>query len=155
MRSSDNMQLFADNRPWTFKVNLDRPLQLAGVWSVALTEITITSMHTKKQHVDSMLYVFCNICSNTLVGVQQVPILRSIYLDDVSHHSFIFSSPYYMPIKVGMTQQIHIYLKDEHGNDAVFIDGEVFYYTSFKKTFTWFLESKKIKIKNGREYIRQ
>lgn len=57
------------------------------------------------------------------------------FFEDVNGRNVIhvYIQPYYVPVKLSDVQQIHIYIKDENGNDASFFKTKVTVTLHFKK----------------------
>ena len=129
LSSYDGKDFFPNNTSHNCFVKLNRALQFDGYWVVALTEIG-TSERAQKDE----LFVYSDICQDSFVGSSEQPLLRRIFYEDVNDKNIIYVNPYYVPVNLKDIQQIHIYIKDENGNDASF----------FKKKVTVALHLKKI-----------
>ena len=66
-----------------------------------------------------------DICQDTFVGCAEVPLIRQVYISDNKQENIVYNYPYYIPIKIGNIQQIHIYIKDRRGLPATFLKGRV------------------------------
>ena len=114
LSSDDRKSFYPNNTPHDFRIKLNRALQFDGYWVVALTEIKISEDDQK----DVELFVYSDICQDSFVGSSEQSLLRRISLEDVNGKNIIYVHPYYNPVKLRDVQQIHIYIKDENGNDA-------------------------------------
>ncbi|KAJ8317946.1 hypothetical protein KUTeg_003037 [Tegillarca granosa] len=77
LRSKDSINFYPDNECYSFRVHLPRPLLLDGNWSLSLLELTFQG----QQPADPEFYVHCNLCSDTIVGDREVPLLRYMFMD--------------------------------------------------------------------------
>jgi hypothetical protein len=114
LRSTDSVELYPDNTPWDFWVQLPKPLVCNGSWTIALLEIT--SRSTK---VNRDLYVYCNVCENTIVGDREQPLLRRVF--QTRNWNNIYEVPYEVSVRLGEIQSIHVYIRDVQGNPASFL----------------------------------
>ena len=143
LKSSDGSDLFEKNMAHDFTVQLDRQINLEAYWVVALTEIDLTYKSSSK-YIDDV-YVYSNICEESFVGSTEKPILRKIYIskDATEAHvinkkkhyrsHIIFNTPYYVPVRLGQLNQVHIYLKDDKGQPCSVINLEACVTLHFKK----------------------
>lgn len=142
LKSSDSSGLFEKNTPHDFTVQFDKLIHLEGYWTVALTEITLSYTHTSKRIGD--VYVFSNICQGMFVGGTETSLLRKVHLskdmteqtgtkNKVKVHEQVFSTPYYMPVRVAQMNQIHIYIKDSDGRPSSFLNEDVSVTLHFRK----------------------
>ena len=62
------------------------------------------------------LFIYSVICRDTFIGGAEFPSLRRVYIEKKQKQkNIIYSNPYYIPIKQGGVQQLHIYIKDGKG----------------------------------------
>ncbi|KAJ8300877.1 hypothetical protein KUTeg_022396, partial [Tegillarca granosa] len=109
-------------------VHLPRQLSFSGNWTVSLLEFT----YLGAKPAEPELYVYCNLCDNTIVGEREVPLLRRIYVANSINH--IFEYPYEAPLKTVAFQDIQIYINDSKQELASFLSGEVTVTTMSGKT---------------------
>lgn len=143
LESSDGSSLFEKNTPHDFTVQMDRMVHLEGYWVVALMEMNITYKDTSK-HIEDV-YVYSNICEESFVGPSEHPLLRKIHIskDETEQYTknrqkhmtthLIFSTPYYVPVRLGQLNQIRIYITDSNGQPSSFINEEASVTLHFKK----------------------
>lgn len=134
-KSSDSSEYFPDNKDYDFKIHLDRSINLQGYWKVGITEFFTTASPTKTSMDKNSkpitifnrkpVYVYTNICSFSSVHGQEQPLLRIIHADASYGWNDKFDSVYYFPVRVPEISDIHIYLKDDTGSPATFIDSDV------------------------------
>jgi hypothetical protein len=98
---------------------------------VGLTEFTVGSNGTVGEN--SEIYICCDICEETFVGGKEVSLLRRVVLGTEKGYNFIFTAPYYVPIKNTSLQQISIYITDREGNFISFLKAPVTVTLHFKK----------------------
>lgn len=132
LSSDDGNIVFNDNAPNSFQVQLNRQIDLDGYWVVGLTELSIAYSNSSKRIDD--IYVYSNICTNSFVGSVEKPLLRKVHISRETTEQYtvnkqkqyktdlIFNVPYYVPIRVGALNQIHIYITDEKGEPSSFIN---------------------------------
>lgn len=129
LSSDDGKSFFPNNTSYNFRIKLNRTLQFDGYWVVALTEIKISEVDQK----DEELFVCSDICQDSFVGTSEQSLLRKIFFEEVNGKNVIYDNPYYVPVKLGDVQQIHIYIKDKNGDDASFLKRKVSATLHFKK----------------------
>ena len=117
LKSSDSLDLYGNNKPYDFHVHLPRPLTLTGYWTVSLLEICMFSNKRKD------VYIYSNLCEDTIVGDKELPLLRRVYLKRSSPNE-IFIYPYEVPTRLGQVHDVHVYIKDETGQEASFLREE-------------------------------
>lgn len=129
--SEDTKKLFSDNKPFDFRIKLNRTVQLDGYWVVALTEFSTAQRDDAGQH--SELFIFSDICLDSFIGNDEQPLLRRIVFDNGKQNNVIYDNPYYIPVRLGGLQHIHIYIKDNKGQEASFLKERVTITLHFKK----------------------
>lgn len=123
VRSNDNIGLFPSNVPHDFKIQLLHTLYLKGTWSIALREFTTTSW--SGENLPDDVYIYSNLCDDTIVGNVEEPLLKRVYLGEHAKTNHIFWDPVYVPVRLGQVEQVRMYIKDKSGNPASFLDGTV------------------------------
>lgn len=143
LKSSDGSHLFEQNMAYDFTVQLDRQINLEAYWVVALTEIDLTYKSSSK-YIDDV-YVYSNICEESFVGSSEKPLLRKVHISKdatdarvirkMKHYrtNVIFNTPYYVPVRLGQVNQVHIYLRDDKGQPCSVINLEACVTLHFKK----------------------
>ena len=112
--NSDQCQsLFPSNKAYHFRTHLKAPLSLQGTWKVALTEIYITESSPLPY---KKLYLYSNICGDSIVDGEYHPLLRRLINDHVGYWAEIYELPNYVPVKRSEIIDIEFYIKDEAGN---------------------------------------
>lgn len=131
LSSEDGNDYFSNNTSFDFRVKFNKRIEFEGYWVVAVTEFTTTDWDDDEK--SSELFVFSDICQDTFIGQEEGPLLRKVYLGNKKQKNIIYNYPYYIPIKVGGINQIHIYIKDSKGKDASFLRKKVSVTLHFKK----------------------
>lgn len=130
LSSLDDRELF-DNKPYDFRVQFNRQLQFDGYWMVGLTEISVTSVLQKGNCKE--LFIYCNVCQESFVGTQEVPLLRRVYLTETENCNIIYDSTYYVPMKLSELRYLHVYIRDSKGQPSSILEGDVTITLHFKK----------------------
>lgn len=123
LSSEDSKLIYPNNKPHDFRVHLSTPISLTGYWTVSLLEICIERGQAFK-YPTTELFVFSNLCDNTVLGGHDVPLLRRVWLKD-KKENIIYQVPYNVPLRIGQFQDVHIYINDPQGNQASFIQNKV------------------------------
>lgn len=115
IKSDDSNSYFSDNQVYKFKVNLPARMLLQGMWKVALMEFHVSenSKVRKIKHSDA-LYVYTDICMESLVHGERLPLLRRLEKNKKTSWEYRFDSPFYLPVKRKefIDFEIHIKLAD-------------------------------------------
>ena len=131
LSSTDSSNYF-NNSPNNFTVQLNRQVQFDGYWVVAVTDFNIKNYKQNKTN-EHEIFLYCDICQETFVGGREIPLLRRIVLNSDQKTNIIFTTPYYIPLKVSQLQQIKIYIKNRKGDPVSFQTEEVTLTLHFKK----------------------
>ena len=86
LASDDSILTYPNNKPYDVRVHLSTPISLTGNWTVSLLEISI---ERRQANPTSELFVFSNLCGNTVLGGHDVPLLRRVWLKDVKQNKYI------------------------------------------------------------------
>ncbi|KAJ8321126.1 hypothetical protein KUTeg_001321 [Tegillarca granosa] len=119
LSSKDSAHIYPDNKCFDFRVYLPKQLTLSGNSTISLLEFTYQGTKTSKPE----LFIYCNLCDDTIVGERELPLLRRIYLK--SSDNYIYDQPYEVPLKSVVFQDIQISIKDSNHALASFLQGEV------------------------------
>ena len=131
LSSDDVNTLYPNNTSYDFRIQFNRQIQLDGYWVVALTEFTTTDWDDKTKQNE--LLVCSDICQDTFVRFTEVPLIRRVYTSGNKQENIVYNYPYYISVKIGNVQQMHIYIKDRRGLPATFLKGRVTVTLHFKK----------------------
>lgn len=116
-----SLQYFPQNKAYHFKCHLNTSLNLEGLWKGALLETNIST--SKSLKIFKPLYVYFNICGESMVDGDKRPILRKLPGD--SHGTWddtVFEMGHYMPVKINNIDNIDIYIMTTEGVLASFLD---------------------------------
>ncbi len=123
LKSTDSQAYFVNNKPYDFRVKLNRRLQFPGRWYVSLMELTLVDVDTKKLTSQQMnVNVLCNLCDVSEVGGQTLPILRQVNLNYAPRYEF--QTFWNRPIILQETPYVRVYIFQENGEEASFLKGE-------------------------------
>ena len=126
IRSNESNGLFPENNPWHFKIHLKSPLVLKKNWLVSLLEFHATASKSRTLYsTNQTLFIFSNICSESIADGEKKPLLRRISMTKTRKWDYIFDSPIYFSINVNELYEFEIYIKDLQGNDASFLQDPV------------------------------
>lgn len=120
LSSVDSSHIYPDNKPYDFRVYLTTPISLTGYWTVSLLEFSLPHGRTK---MSPELFVFSNLCDNTVLAGHELPLLRRVYMKN--EENIIYQLPYEVPLRIGQFQDVHVYIKDSNSNPASFIKEKV------------------------------
>jgi len=77
------------------------------------------------------LYVCSDLCDDTIVGENELPLLRRVYLEKTGN--LIFQYPFEVPLRLGQFSDVHVYIRDGKNRPASFLSGEVTVTLQLKK----------------------
>mgnify|MGYP000216593981 CR=1 FL=1 len=134
LRSSESQNLFPDNKPYSFTVELPKWLNFPDMSSciLQLSEFYASGVGNDTQ---KELFVFCNVCETSVVGEQYRPLLRRIFLEGDKNH--IFLRPYEVPIKDNGFRSLSFEIKDKDYQPAFLLTGEVSMTIEFKQKWAF------------------
>ena len=104
LKSDECKELFNENRPCSFKIQLPFPLIMEGRWEIALTEINIAG----SSNVHNELLVCSNIVKESIYNESQMNLLRRIVTSSKDLQNYCFCQPYYIPVATKSTQTISV-----------------------------------------------
>ena len=109
LSSHDGFGFHPENNASSFIVELSQPLQLGQNWSCALVDI---ALKLRGESDFDLLNVYCDLCDNSVVNLQRLPILRRISFKDGLQ---TFHFPYYILLSRDQVQRFRIYLTNPEG----------------------------------------
>lgn len=118
--SDSSLHLYPENKAYHFKCHLNTPLHLEGVWRVALLEANVSAK--KQMKTLKPLYVYSNICGESIVDGDQEPLLRKLQVSSSNNWDVIFEAGHYIPLKINNIADIDIYITTKEGVLASFLD---------------------------------
>ena len=87
VNSNSSIEYYPDNKAFNFKVHLQNTLLLNGLLKVALCDILFDSLQPEPS---KMLYIYSNICSESIVDGYYHPLLRRVKLTVYFRRSTLF-----------------------------------------------------------------
>lgn len=134
VKSDESDHYFTQNQVYHFKVHLKVPMYLSGFWKVGLVEFQgQRSSKARKSKTDEAIYIFTNICKDSILDGVEKPILRRLEMNDRNGWNYIFDSPIYLPVKRTELIEFEVYIKAEDGSFATFLDSPVHLTLHFKR----------------------
>lgn len=118
VRSDESDVFFSDNENFRFRIQLQYPLNLQGIWKVALVEFHATETSKSKMKADEALYVYCNLGKESIVQGEEHPLLRRLEKNSRAKWDYIFDTPFYVKVAKKEIRDFEIYIKGENGADA-------------------------------------
>lgn len=115
LSSRDSEKIYKQNNANDFIVELPVPLELDGRWECGLMDIQLSPTSFPKQ-----LYVFCDLCNDSYVSNNKLPILRRLLVRVMRDLNITFTIPYYMPIRRTQVKRIRIFIRDSHMQPVTF-----------------------------------
>lgn len=115
-----NLDYFPNNTAHKFKIHLSKPLNLSGIWKIALCDIHIND--SKQISYMNQLYVFCSIVDTSILnGRQEQHLLRSVELNRKGNWTNIYHQLYYENVNKTHIFDIEIYITDRSLRLATFL----------------------------------
>ena len=100
---------FSENKVWRFKVHLNLPLLLPGMWKVALVEFNASEK--SKSKANEGLYIYSDLCKESIVFGEERPLLRRLEKNQKNQWDYSLNNPFYVPVKRKEIQEFNIYIK--------------------------------------------
>ena len=123
--SDDSDGFFEDNRTTNFKVQLKYPLYLPGMWKVALVEFNATEKSKSKLKADDGLYIYSDLCKESIVDGEERPLLRRLEKSTKSKWDYILSTPFYVNVAKNQVREFSIYVKGENDLSDIYLQNPV------------------------------
>ena len=123
VQSDESDDYFSNNDIFKFKVHLNTPLTLQGFWKVALVEFHVREK--AKTKADEALYVYTDICKESIVHGEEKALLRRLQKNKKSEWDHVIQSPYYLPVKKKELREFEIHIKREDGSVPTYLTGSV------------------------------
>jgi hypothetical protein len=135
VQSDESNSFFPDNQAWKFKVHLDVPLTFNGFWKIGLIEfnVNVKTKKTQKSPITEALYVYSNICKESIIQGSEQPILRRLNPNTTYGWDYIFDFPIYLPVKRKELREFELYIMTNDGSLATFLDSPVNLTLHFKR----------------------
>ena len=125
INSNGSTKFFPSNRPYHFRSQLNTPLCLDGCWKMALVDI---SYRGDIHPLNSILYIFSNICSGSIIDGVHTNLLRK--LDIVKGVQQAYQ---YVDVNKSEMIDIEFFIRDEHQENATFLIQPIIITVHFKK----------------------
>lgn len=116
IRSDDSNDIYHNNSPFRFTVQLNSPLLLRKDSKVGVIEFS----YPDDQDLKEELYIQSNICQDSIVGANALPVLRVVYPQGKRH--FMFNPTYYIPVRYSEITHLEIYITDRHNNLCTYLN---------------------------------
>ncbi len=102
LSSSDCQDSHPGNHSWDFTIDLKKFIQLKGEWECGLVDVDYTGPFGD-------LYVFSDLCSDSYVCNNYLPLLRII------NNSQTFTKPYFIDVSRDFVDHIRVYIRTKDG----------------------------------------
>ena len=121
--SKDSKDIYPQNTPADFQVQLPERLRFHGTWECALAEIEyIFPSPPITETMTTSLWVNTNVCNVSIVGNTKSPILRRVPLMQGTYDAS-FQLLHYYPVNMMSFDVIHLYINTDDGERASFLHG--------------------------------
>lgn len=131
LRSSDSKNFYPLNNTNRFILQLDEQIYLNGQWKVGLVDFAMS----KALNAAREIYIFSDICGNSIVGGTRTRLLRRFFLKR-RQNDVVFSNPMYINVITHNFHSIQIDLKTREGLDIAFApDTVITVVLHFKKDY--------------------
>lgn len=126
LNSNDSNALFPDNEVHKFKIHLKTPLILDGFWKIGLLEFdTRDSKRKSKTNSEQFLYLYSNICKDSIVKGEEKPLLRCLKKNVKDGWTYCFEHPIYLTVKRNLVTEMEFDIKDSNDEHASFLNEPV------------------------------
>jgi hypothetical protein len=92
-----------------------------------------TDSIVKKKDLEQTLYIYSNICKETIVNGSEHSLLRRIEQNNERSWNYVFDTPFYFPLNRSEFQEIEFDIKTSNGDFATFISSPVHITLHFKR----------------------
>lgn len=137
VRSDESSIYFDDNTTHRFRVQLNFPLYLPGVWKVALVEFHATEKSKSTLKADDGLYIYTDLCKDAIVRGEERPLLRRLEKSSRGKWDYILDQPFYVPVSKTEVREFEVYIKREGGEEAAHLVKPVHLTLHFKRYPFW------------------
>ena len=128
IRSDQNLNYFPENQPFHFRTHFQTPLNLKGIWKVALVDIHIAD----SAKVRFNLFMHCNICDGCILDGERENLLRMVKSIKLGNWSQTFDTPQYASVNKTDIRDLEVFIRDGKGNLASFLKKPVTLVLHFK-----------------------
>jgi len=120
VKNDESNAYFSENTTWNFRVHLDLPLFLPGLWKVALLEFSASE--TTKSKSGEELYIYSDLCKESIVHGEERPLLRRLKKNSKGQWTYSFDNPFYLPVKRKEVQEFSIDIRREDDTEASYLN---------------------------------
>ena len=106
----DSIEIFKDNKPEDFVLQLDKNIVLNDNSTVELLEFRCRLSEKDRD----VLYIQSDICENSYLCGKSLPVLRIIPLPGTKNHSVVFDKPIILKSVTGSLNRLRIYISSKH-----------------------------------------
>ena len=124
---------FLDNKVNHFKIRLNAPINLEGLWKVGLTEFYATYDSRIRKKTYHLLYIFSDLCKESIIHGSKISLLRRVYKNETNAWKSLFNLPFYLPLNKGYFQEFEIQIKTDDSLDADFLTSPIHLTLHFKQ----------------------
>lgn len=119
LHSTDSLDLFPDNTPSGWRVQLPKPYDLQGHWECALIDVSLDCNFAPRS---SRLYLCCDFIEDSYVRGRSLPVLKNIELkggeSEVKRE--FYSNPIYVSVKRAQLRGLRFHILDANLDPVVF-----------------------------------
>ena len=113
--NDDMLDIYPNNKPTNFTVELPQTLYLDGNWECAICELKYIPI--REYNTLRFFYLCSDICEQSIAGKKIVPILRQcVCYKDSEIIDERFEHLFYLPVTRDQIRHLTIYLRDEFLN---------------------------------------
>ena len=133
LSSFDSIDIYPENVPQNFKVQLPERIRLDGSWTISLAEIEYPGKFLDKK--PTFLYFEVDLCETSVVGGQKRSVLRRLHVDTHTNrkNEVTFNPLYDIPIRIQEFESIHVHIREPSWCMASFAGGFVSCTVQLKK----------------------
>ena len=91
------------------------------MWKVALVEFNTTEKLKSKLKADGRLYIYSDLCKESIVDGEECPLLRRLEKSTKSKWDYILSTPFYVNVAEKEVGEISIFIKGENDLSDIFL----------------------------------
>lgn len=107
---NDSFDIYESNQPDDFIVDFDEHMEFNSLSTIELIEFKCKLAQKTNENV----YIFSDLCCNSILNGTKKPILRSIKLPGAKHVAVSFSSPIPLATPTGVMKSCRIYIRDKN-----------------------------------------
>ena len=116
VRSTECKEVFPQNNPYDFPIQINKGLKFDGDWTTDLIEIGLDSVTRRAQNE---IFIYADICDMSYINQNQTPLLRRVYITDTGN--MVFQNPYPVPLRCKDFECIHFWILDKDSKPASFL----------------------------------